>query len=68
MHKLPDISDWPDRASDEGLPLGFLPEERRKALHGELRQSIERLKKIIAFRSAPETLGDFLTQMQPTVH
>jgi hypothetical protein len=60
MHKLPDISDWPD----EGLPLGFMPERTRE----ELRQEVERLKKIIAFRSEPKTLGDFLTQMQPTIH
>jgi hypothetical protein len=63
MNKLPDISDWPERVSDEGSPLGFMPKRTR----AELRQEIERLKKIIAFRSAPKTLGDFLTQVQ-TIH
>jgi hypothetical protein len=38
MHELPDIEQWADRATDEHLPLGFLPDqmrqcaERRKAM------------------------------------
>jgi hypothetical protein len=30
-NKLPDISDWPDRVSDDRLPLGFMPEQMRQA-------------------------------------
>jgi hypothetical protein len=71
MNKLPDISDWPERVSDERLPLGMttdLPVRR-----DELRQGVARLKKLLAFRASANatTLADYLKspeQMMPGIH
>jgi hypothetical protein len=71
MHKLPDISDWPERVSDEHLPLGFMNTDL--PTRDELRQEVARLEKLLAFRASANatTLADYLKspeQMMPGIH